>query len=212
MRERSSAQGPFGPPQVFAAAWNAGDREFTPGRKTVSLPPERLTTLGSGKLGTPWLRMHRANLSPFAVCCACWKPLAGGLGGRYRWHFARAPWYAGALNETPLTEIVWPLPWINILLLLKSGKFGTPLARMHLENASVEPADVELLPVDEFDPVDEFLVDEFEPHAAIVVAAASAAVAVSSQAGRNGRVRSRISSLRRRSGWLRKRTGLRDHG
>jgi hypothetical protein len=82
--------------------------------------------------------MHRANFSPRAVCCACWDALVGVRVGTYFWHFARAAWYAGALIETPLTEMACPLPSIRIPSLLKSGKFGTPSARMHRENPSVE--------------------------------------------------------------------------
>jgi len=62
------------------------------------------------------------------------------------------PGNAGALSETPLTEIVWAFPWISIPLLLKSGKFGTRLARMHFEKASVEPVELEPLPVDAREP------------------------------------------------------------
>jgi hypothetical protein len=45
------------------------------------------------------------------------------------------------VEGTPLTEIVRAFRWISIPLLLKSGKFGTPLARTHFEKASVEPVE-----------------------------------------------------------------------
>jgi hypothetical protein len=93
------------------------------------------------------------------------------------------------LTETPLTEIVCPVASICIPLFFKSGKFGTPLARMHLENVSVESVELEPLPADECDAVAELeLLGEADPHAAIVVAAASAAAAVSSRARRIGPV------------------------
>jgi len=109
------------------------------------------------------------------LVCAC---------GMYLSHFSRAVRNAGALTETPLTEIVCPVPSIRIPLLLKSGKFGTPLARMHLENASVELVGLEARLGGEFE-----LFGVLEPQAATVVAAASAAAAVSSRAGRSDRVR-----------------------
>ncbi len=60
---------------------------------------------------------------------------------------------AGALTETPLTETVCPLASIRIPLPLRSGKLGTPLARMHLENASVGPVGLEVLPAGESEAV-----------------------------------------------------------
>jgi hypothetical protein len=70
-------QGPFGPPpQALAAVWNAGDCVLMPRKRTSWLPPWLLTTCGSGKFGTPWVRMHFANFSPRACCCACWAGLA----------------------------------------------------------------------------------------------------------------------------------------
>jgi len=149
-------------------------------------------TFGSGKPGTPWLRMHWENFSLLAVSCACWRALGGALRGRSLWHFARAAWYAGALTDTPLTDTVCAFPSIRIPLSFKSGKLGTPLARMHLENASVELAALEPLPAGGLE-----LVGELEPQAAIVVVAASAAAAASSRAGRCGCVWSCIWSFGR---------------
>jgi hypothetical protein len=81
-------------------------------------------------------------------------------------------------------------------LLLTSGKFGTPLARMQLENASVEPVEMELLPVEALVPAGELVrlaavepAGALEPQAAIVVAAASAATALSSRIARDGPLR-----------------------
>jgi hypothetical protein len=136
-------------------------------------------TLGSGKLGTPWRRMHRANFSPRAICCACWEALTAVRVGKYFWHFARAAWNAGALTVTPLTDTVDPRLPIRIPLPFRSGKFGTPSARMHVENASVELVGFEPPPGDRLEPV-----GELEPQAVTVVAATSAAVAVSSWAER----------------------------
>jgi hypothetical protein len=55
---------------------------------------------------------------------------------------------------------------------------------MHFENASVELVRLELLPLGELE-----LVGELAPHAAVVIAAASTAAAVSSRTGRNGGIR-----------------------
>jgi hypothetical protein len=85
-----------------------------------------------------------------------------------------------------LTEIVCPLPSISIPLPLRSGKFGTPLARMHLENASVQLVEPGALAeeAEEAETVGEL----DEPQAATEVAAASAAATVSSRTCRNGRL------------------------
>ena len=66
-------------------------------------------------------------------------------------------------------------------MLLRSGKLGTPLERMHLENASAGLVElVALLLVEEPEAVDELV----EPHAAIAIAAASAAATVTTRADR----------------------------
>src|ERR1700733_10974518 len=139
--------------------------------------------------------MHFANSSPRSLCRAVCVALAGAVG-RYFWHWARAVRNAGALSETPLTDKVSPLPWMSIPLSLRSGKFGTPLARMQLENPSVEPFEMELLPVEALAPAGEVVrlaavesAGALEPHAAIVVTAASAATALRSRIARDGRVR-----------------------
>jgi hypothetical protein len=111
------------------------------------LPPELLMTFGSGKFGTLWLRMHFAKFSPRCCCLAICAAFAGA-DGRYFWHFARAARNAGALSETPLIEIEWAFPWISIPWPLKSGKFGTPSARMHFEKASVEPVELDAMAVE----------------------------------------------------------------
>jgi hypothetical protein len=104
----------------------------------------------------------------------------------YFWHCCRAPRNAGALTVTPLMDVVPPFGpcvfWIRMVLGLMSGKLGTPLARMQLEKASVELDDFRL--VEELGPE-----GELEPHAAMLVAAASAAAAVSNRPGRIGRIR-----------------------
>ena len=62
--------GPFGPPpQSLAAVWNAGEPMLTPGGSRATwLLPELLVAFGSAKLGTPWLRMHLANLRSRCCC------------------------------------------------------------------------------------------------------------------------------------------------
>jgi hypothetical protein len=135
------------------------------------LPPELLMTFGSGKFGTPWPRMHFAKFSP--RCCRC--AVSAGpaeADGRYFWQSVRAPRNAGALTETPLTESAWAFPWISIRSLVKSGKFGTPFARMHFEKASVEALELDPLPVDVLEP--EVLALPEDPQAARAVAQATA--------------------------------------
>lgn len=129
-----------------------------------------------------------------AACAGVGVPLACGM---YFSHFCRAAVKARTLTETPLTEIVCPLASIRIRLLLRSGKFGTPLARMHLENGNAEPVELEPLPLDELDPegrldaVAELFatVGELEPQAAMIVVAASAAKAAGSLVCPNGCLR-----------------------
>jgi hypothetical protein len=93
------------------------------------------------------------------------------VDGRYFWQFARAARNAGALTETPLTEMVWAFPWISIPLPLRSGKFATPLARMHFENAS-ELVELEPLLVEALAP--ELLGLAEDPQAATAMAQATA--------------------------------------
>ena len=95
--------------------------------------------------------MHRANCSPCPVCCAVCAGVAC-VCGRYCSHFCRAAGESRGVDRDPIDRHRLPVPSIRIPLLLRSGKFGTPLARMHLENASVELVEVELLPVEELDP------------------------------------------------------------
>jgi hypothetical protein len=79
--------------------------------------------------------MHRAIRTSFdsvwAEGCVV-EPGPGGPppGRRFR-HFARAAWKAGASGLVPGGRVNSTAPPA-----LGSGKFGTPLARMHLENAS----------------------------------------------------------------------------
>ena len=97
------------------------------------------------------------------------------------------------MNELPLTEIVRPLAAILMPLPPRSGKFGTPWMRMHLENASEALAAAERSG-DELDAVarpaalgELVPVGELEPHAATSNAAPSAAIALRSRAGGVGR-------------------------
>jgi hypothetical protein len=70
-----------------------------------------------------------------------------------------------------LTEMVWAFPWISIPLPLRSGKFATPLARMHFENAS-ELVELEPLLVEALAP--ELLGLAEDPQAATAMAQATA--------------------------------------
>jgi len=67
--------------------------------------------------------------------------------------------------------MVWAFPWISIPLPPRSGKFGTPLARMHFENAS-ELVELEPLLIEALAP--ELLGLAEEPQAATAMAQATA--------------------------------------
>jgi hypothetical protein len=114
--------------------------------------------------------MHLAKFNPRRLCAVC--AVLAWAGGRYFWHSARAARNAGALTDTPLTEIVWAFPSISIPLLLKSGKLVTPFARIHFEKASVEPVEAEPWSVDALEP--ELLGLPEDPQAAMAMAHARA--------------------------------------
>jgi hypothetical protein len=113
-----------------------GRLRVDPGRQTRCLAPELLTTFGSGKFGTPWLRMHIANPSPRWRACAD-RASVVSLYGKYFWQCIRSARNAAALTEMPLTEMVC-VAVDHHALTARSEKFGTKLARVHLENTSVE--------------------------------------------------------------------------
>lgn len=175
---------PISGAQILLAAWNAGELGSTPGPPIwTKVPPlEPLWTVGSGKSGTPCARMHLAIAS--AAFC---KPGADSaveppLPGSWEWQVCIADWNAGALTGTPLTVIVWPDPvvclaWIRMPpapLPAGSGKFGTPCARMHFENAIGESfvTAVPAEPVEPVEPVELGVLLEL-PQAAISRPAAS---------------------------------------
>jgi hypothetical protein len=77
--------------------------------------------------------MQSAILSSFASVSAegwVFEPGPGGPPAISFWHFARAALTAGAEGLIPFALKTKPPPGCG------SGKFGTPLARMHLANAS----------------------------------------------------------------------------
>jgi hypothetical protein len=87
--------------------------------------------VGSGQFGTPWLRMHAANITiPFRICChwagfGPW-PLLGSSWPQVFW--AAGNW---GLLSAICFELAGKLP-----LPLGSGQFGTPCERMQREKAS----------------------------------------------------------------------------
>ena len=86
---------------------------------------------GSGKFGTPLARMHLAS------AISSRRTLAGVEGecpdwGKYFWQASNALRAAGGWRLMSLPESVLDSPGPG------SGKFGTPLARMHRENRSAE--------------------------------------------------------------------------
>jgi hypothetical protein len=72
--------------------------------------------VGSPKLGSPWLRMHFAQVTISArIVVSSEVPGTGGWD-RYRLHFASTRRNAGALTGTPLIDIVLPFDcWAQAL-------------------------------------------------------------------------------------------------
>src|SRR5579864_3637282 len=87
-------------PHVCTACRNAGDDGATSGAGRAL--PGPLPKVGSGKFGTPWARMQRANDTIFARWDA--DNCGGGpLGGRYPLHALRALLKAGPAKLIPST-------------------------------------------------------------------------------------------------------------
>ena len=113
-----------------------GNSRIAPSKLLISWMPVGLAgteVLGSGNWGTRCWRMHTAILSSFvSVCAEGGGPESGlPLSGRSFWHFALAALNAGAAGLAPAgISKSCPPPSGG------SGKLGTPLARMHLANAS----------------------------------------------------------------------------
>ena len=89
--------------------------------------------MGSGQFGTPWERMHRANvrMSLHDCCSSAW---VGWLPGPFGSRCMQALW--ADWNWELLTPSCCRLTLGIAPLLSGSGKFGTPLERMHVANAS----------------------------------------------------------------------------
>ncbi len=113
-----------------------GNRRIAPSKSLISLMPagwDGTVVLGSGNWGTPCWRMHCAILTSFAIVCAegcVVEPGTGRPPPMSFWHFSCAALNAGDEGLIPARENSPPRPGFG------SGKLGTPLARMHLANAS----------------------------------------------------------------------------
>jgi len=125
-----------GKPHLVAACLNAGDCMSVPGteRNTPGLPnampppeggPEGGLVVGSGKFGTPWLRIHSASLSIASFWFSEAGPGPGPPGSSFR-HTAWADRTAGDRGLNPDPGLNWkpPPPGFG------SGKLGTPWERM----------------------------------------------------------------------------------
>ena len=97
---------------AFWAAWNWGELgsirlgpPFLPPIRMPTPPPPENS--GSGKLGTPWVRMHCENCSAFS----CTWPVRAGLGGLPPLgdSFAQALLAAWNCGDCGLTPVTWPL-------------------------------------------------------------------------------------------------------
>jgi hypothetical protein len=114
------------------ADWNAGESGLMPEPLWTKVLP---WLLGSGKLGTPWVRMHPANLSTASVYDALGEPLPllAPCGRRLR-HDCMADWNCGELGLTPLgTKSSIPLDDVEMA---ESGKLLTPWERMQAAKAN----------------------------------------------------------------------------
>jgi hypothetical protein len=117
---------------------NAGELAFT-GSGPLSPGPPLLENVGSGKFGTPWVRMQWANFS--AACFWLAVGFGGGpLGVKKRAHAFSAATATGPLNVIPSTISGPPLTVRSMPLkpsppgpFVGSGKFVTPCERMQLE-------------------------------------------------------------------------------
>ena len=93
--------------------------------------PAEKDASGSGKWGSPWLRMHLAKASAAANWAFVGLRGPGPPPGRSLPHFLCAAWKAGDCGFNPEPGLISiPPPALG------SGKFGTPLARMHPANFS----------------------------------------------------------------------------
>ena len=85
--------------------------------------------VGSGNFGTPWVRMHYANVSAAAFSAA-----VGGVHGvvdpRIFWQACCAAWKAGDDGLMAPTRWNWKPPPCEP----GSGKSDTPCERMHWAN------------------------------------------------------------------------------
>jgi hypothetical protein len=108
--------------QVDWAFWNVGDCGLTD-----EVPENPPFLFGSGKSGTPCVRMHLANFSSLAR----FAPDAGFdvPPPRKLWHACLADWYCGELWSIPSAGVI--LNPTDPFFTVGSGNFGTPCDRMH---------------------------------------------------------------------------------
>src|SRR4029453_8304756 len=109
------------------ADWNCGEFWSTPGGSCIVTPPPEKS--GSGKRGTPFLRMHFA----YSRTCACspllCAPPACPPCGARSWHA-----FCAALNSAELGSMSLPGPAPSVSWPFSgSGNSGTPFSRMHSE-------------------------------------------------------------------------------
>lgn len=93
---------------------------------------------GSGKFGTPWVRMQRDTARSFCISCGltCWR---GALCGAYCAQARVAAWNVG---EEPSMFVIREISPLAALMEAddpkdaESGKFNTPCERMHVANST----------------------------------------------------------------------------
>ncbi len=173
--------------QIFCADWNAGGALFVlpgpavlppgppgPIRIPIPRPPGPAVICGSGKFGTPCVRMHCAIFSAPCLSLAICAVVSGGPWGRSFRHFWNAACKVDCATETPpiVTSPFDPPPNpTGPPFDDGSGKLGTPLARMQW--AIFRPALARLLELAVAEPAFPLLLDPPQP--------ASSAAAASTQ-------------------------------
>src|SRR5450755_4726103 len=106
---------------------NCGELGSTPLPALTASRIEPPMKTGSGKLGTPWERIHAEYFNASACACGPTVPFAAWASGDSALHAASAATNCGELGSRsdPGVDVMSNPP------LTGSGKSGTPCARMH---------------------------------------------------------------------------------
>src|ERR1700755_270286 len=126
------------PTQALAAGSTLGACRLIPAALIISIV-SCPWALGSGKLGRPCLRRHRANASSARACACCWAGLSLWGPGRRCWQACWAALNWGDWLALP-TALMLIFVWPGLVVTCGSGKFVAPWVRMHREKANAAAA------------------------------------------------------------------------